>query len=905
MTSTLYFYKLPINLLNKNFVLESLETYLGTLTPVTISKFQYQRFEMEKRIKVNINQDYQTYNGLTKYNYLKITQLNENNSVSIYYYFIRSAKQISESTIEFIIRMDVLNTFHYYTISPSTSQNNYSLSDKSLITREHKNRFQPKTGVGLKDLTELEKTYAESSFDGGYDGEEPSPIFFIGYAGDIANYVRKNGFFGMFLTYQLGVGPQIYGIDLYFNNQFEMSCAQIIFGDSQIELDDENGDDIEFISWDSLINSNVLIGLKFRGLVDTDTTNWNALSMDLDGHQYWNYFYPDGLSNPIMVNKKIVASITELYRVIDKYYEGIEAITFKESEKTLYDLDGDNNWYVVYSSSNSVTANPDDTASKYINPVEVGFYSDAGYQLVSQVAITRRYYATEVPQYANTEEFLIITKEMLGANGYIEVAGTQYKASDLGNDWQESYCIEKVRNNDMVFRRFGRIARAEGQFFTRQWIEVIAENFAYVDFYDVNYIDLYCGWNLSTSESVKSASIPINSGSSTTTFTSPAFNELDLTDPKLIKIINFPYAPIETIVGAREFSYLPENMVQGNNCLALNKPQKSQFLRTLDFEDSNPFTNLKVQGSFTLSKRTTRNIKYESKLFHSDYFIPKFVYDSFAFQFRLEDMDINHYIDNQSSHFYVDYACSNNIQSKFLFKFNQYVCTREVQDYNDVLIIDRNNEKALYTNAYINYIKAGGFRFDSKNADSQKLANGLTIAFSTLGAIASFVSTPVTGVKGIAGGIGLAISTASKTISSIMSAQQNDRAIAQKMLQLNNQSTNVSTSEDIDLLKIYSNNKAKICYYKISSYLENALWDLFHYFGYKCNDYKIPIINSRCNFNFVQGEVILCDYTFNEEIANEITNKWKEGITFMHWDSGTSSYDLYQEYENFENNLLN
>lgn len=896
--STITLYKNTKLDLHKNYVIDDIETYLSDKTSITTQNdFQYQRFELNKFIKMDLPQkDQGNASTSDKYDYMKIVD-----GDNVYYYFIISMVQKAQKTIGFECHMDALNTFHY---SSSVGNKNYTLTDRTLITREHKNRFWSKTGVGLKDLTELEKSYAESSFDGGYDGEEPSPIFFIGYAGDIANYVRKNGFFGMFLTYQLGAGPQIYGIELYFGTQLEMSCAQIMFGDNAIELDDENGDDIEFINWDN-IRADALIGLRFRGLADTDTTNWGARSLDQDDHQYWNYFYPDGLTNPIMINKKIVPSITELYRIIDKYHEGIEAVTFKESEKTLYDLDGDNNWYVVYSSSNSVTTNPDDTASKYINPVEVGFYSDAGYQLTSQSAIVRRYYATEVPQYANTEEFLIITKEMLGANGYIEVAGTQYHASDLGNDWQESYCIEKVRNNDMVFRRFGRIARAEGQFFTRQWIEVIAENFAYVDFYDVNYIDLYCGWNLATSESVKSASIPINSGASTTTFTSPAFNELDLTDPKLIKIINFPYAPIETIVGAREFSYLPENMVQGNNCLALNKPQKSQFLRTLDFEDSNPFTNLKVQGSLILSARTERNIKYESKLFHSDYFIPKFVYDSFAFQFRLEDMDINHYIDNQSSHFYVDYACSNNIQSKFLFKFNQYVCTREVQDYNDVLIIDRNNEKALYTNAYINYIKAGGFRFDSKNADSQKLANGLTVAFSTLGAIASFVSTPVTGIKGVAGGIGLAISAASKTISSIMSAQQNDRAIAQKMLQLNNQSTNVSTSEDIDLLKIYSSNKAKICYYKISNYLENALWDLFHFFGYKCNDYKIPDVNTRCNFNFVQAEIVFDEFNFNEDIAEEIMRKWSEGVTFFHKrDNETQKYDIEQQYENFETSLL-
>ena len=170
------------------------------------------------------------------------------------------------------------------------------------------------------------------------------------------------------------------------------------------------------------------------------------------------------------------------------------------------------------------------------------------------------------------------------------------------------------------------------------------------------------------------------------------------------------------------------------------------------------------------------------------------------------------------------------------------------------------------------------------------------------GAVGSFVSTPVTGAKGIMAGVGLAIAAATKTINAVASAQQNDRAIAQKLIQLGNQSTSVSSAEDIDLLKAYSNNKAKLCYYKSSDELINAIWDLFHYFGYKCNRYGLPSIDTRCNFNFVQGQMVLKDYTFNEDIADEITRKWAEGITFMHLNSG--SYDFEQVYENIENSLL-
>ena len=142
MTSTLYFYKLPINLYGKGFVLESISTYLSSFTPVTKSSFQFQRFDLNKVIKVNFSQNYQLdVSSIVKYNYLKITQETTEltpNATATYYYFIKSARQIAQGTIEFELKMDTLNTFEY---SGSFSNNSYTLSPKSLILREHKDRF--------------------------------------------------------------------------------------------------------------------------------------------------------------------------------------------------------------------------------------------------------------------------------------------------------------------------------------------------------------------------------------------------------------------------------------------------------------------------------------------------------------------------------------------------------------------------------------------------------------------------------------------------------------------------------------------------------------------------------------------------------------------------------------------
>lgn len=885
---TLSFYKLPVNLLGKNFVLESLPTYLSTLTPLTINDFQYQRPELTKKIKVSMSQDYSgDYTNISKYNFLKIVQPRSDtgytSTTTTYYYLIKSAKQISQKTIEFELVMDTLNTFSFSNVA---SNNTYTLSDKSLITREHKDRMGTSVsvkGTPLKYLPELEVVYyIPMQFF--YELAEFTHVFSANsrYAFDI---VTKNQIHSIDWNYATWVPGRI---------QIQNKNATS-FRLNYMQLDQaEDWEGSSYASSQTILNSdvdNLVMIIKFFRFDSTDQASLFLMS-------YMGYFFKfDGFEVP---------------RIIDKFQEGIESITFKNSEVTLYDQDGENGWYVAYSSANSVVADPDDSQAKYVNPVICKFYSDLGYTLTTQSATIVRFTASEVPKYNNVEEFIFISASDLGATGYIEVNGVKHYASEISGyppSREVSFCLEKVNNSDITFKRFGIIQRDSNDiFFARKWANVIVDTpFSYVDFYGVNDIGVWTGINLYSSNAFRNTTISIGSGDNTDTVTSPSIDEVDLTDEKLVKVINFPYCPVDELSGKTDFTYLPTNFVKTNDSFALYKYQKTKFDRRLSFSES-PFTNLNVVITESeIGKSKSRNIKYESKLFHSDFYQPKFVYDSFAFVFRLEDIDVNTFNNlTDKELFFVRYVCSNNMKSKFMFQFNQYVCNREFQDYNNVLIVERNNEKAIYTNAYINYIRSGGYTYDTKNADMQKLTSGLNIALGVVGSVGSIVGGIVTeNPIGIAGGVGMAVATATRTISAIHSAQQNDRQIAQKLLQATNQSTSVSTSEDLDVLKAYSNNKAKLCFYQSSDYLRNALWDLFHYFGYKCQDYKVPVVNTRIAFNFVQGDIQLKDYTFNEEIASDIIAKWKDGVTFMHhYNHLGKFYDWNQEYENFEIALM-
>ena len=229
----------------------------------------------------------------------------------------------------------------------------------------------------------------------------------------------------------------------------------------------------------------------------------------------------------------------------------------------------------------------------------------------------------------------------------------------------------------------------------------------------------------------------------------------------------------------------------------------------------------------------------------------------------------------------------------------QYICDNyERQDYNNVLLCDRNNEIPLYTNAYINYMRTG-FQFDQTNKQNAQVGRWAGIALSAVGAVASFASTAATGGIGIAGGIGLTTSTIAQVVGAITAQNQQENSINQKMLQASMQGQNVQSSDDVELFDQYGENKAKLVKYQPSEVMSKLIKDLFYYGGYATNEYKIPSVDTRVYFNYLQCELVV-DHTNNipEPIMADIIDKFKQGATIFHKFNG--EWDIEQQYENYE-----
>lgn len=142
-TSTIKFYKNDLLRVDKNFMYSErkessyFETFLNKSLKKTIDNFQYIKHGLDISIKVKESQT-DLYNKATTnlpYNYVSIKN---SDSDRIYYYYIVSGTWRSSNCIQYELSMDTIATF-WDTIQTS-------MTDKSTVVREHRDRFYKVTG---------------------------------------------------------------------------------------------------------------------------------------------------------------------------------------------------------------------------------------------------------------------------------------------------------------------------------------------------------------------------------------------------------------------------------------------------------------------------------------------------------------------------------------------------------------------------------------------------------------------------------------------------------------------------------------------------------------------------------------------------------------------------------------
>ena len=393
-------------------------------------------------------------------------------------------------------------------------------------------------------------------------------------------------------------------------------------------------------------------------------------------------------------------------------------------------------------------------------------------------------------------------------------------------------------------------------------------------------------------------------------------NILDKTDAKLIKIIELPYCPVE-ITEIYQDIYSFNYPIQLEDIGFTIKGNNLEFLETnLNIKN---YSFSEIPGKLRLRNvdafgDAVRHNAYEPKLFNSELYLKKFIYDSFSIPFKFEYLNIPDSITRVSEgNLKIKEITSLAVTSKFLFDFNEMLSfDKSLEDYSYVLPVARNNESTIYTSQYINYLRTG-LQYDLKMKAAQEENSYIRTAISAIGSIGSIALGVASGNPAVAVGGVIASSTglAGSIISTIQQENQTSNSLAQKQAQLQEQKASVQNSDDLALLKYYTKgNFAKIATYEPSAKQKNRIALLFHYCGYKAEYLGIPKLNSRLRFNYIQADIDISETAqaflssnFNNDIIDNYKVKWAEGITIMH--HFRNKWNFEQDLENWESVLEN
>lgn len=616
------------------------------------------------------------------------------------------------------------------------------------------------------------------------------------------------------------------------------------------------------------------------------------------------------------------------YRVIDFYSEGLTPILYKRSNAVLSDTLGP--WYLIYQSDENTGV------QCYVRPKEdvtIRMTNPSG-----RVVITANWMYNNVP----SNKCIILNKwktadEMPVLSGYqplpfgsnvitgVTIDGVSKAISvdgqNVGPDffYDFTYKVLTLQRGTSSRMNYNYITWKIRYELATQTYSVISQtieesgNCSEVQIYpSANSMDATkSDWdkdyptqaNWSTWEE-----LTINREASITR-TLSGINYEDRTNSKLYKIIEIPYSPFNYTYEEGEFSGLPSGWAYDpdNQSIRLTNLNKT-FSSTKEFTGiSNYFKSILTQTPIQ-NADYSRNDYNESKLYHSDFYKVKFTYDSFTMYFPLETATYSIVV-NQSHNFILNFYPTSTINSKFLFEFPQYVnLLYPTEDYYNVLPVARNNEMPIYNNEYLNYLRTA-YHYDLKAKErtitTAKLGLGLGIAGSVVGGALSIASmNPAVAVSGVAGGLTSIVSNIVGTIDTINKAEED---FASKQEQLKAQSFSVSGSDDIDLLRVYTDgDKAWLSIWEVSSRMKQAIADLFYYCGYATNEQKTPNLNTRGWFNYVQCELSLNGLIYNEECTEEYVRKFSEGVTLFHRVTGAVAtavgkhWDFEQVLENWE-----
>lgn len=558
----------------------------------------------------------------------------------------------------------------------------------------------------------------------------------------------------------------------------------------------------------------------------------------------------------------------------------ITGLTKYRTNSTSVSGSTDLKWYLVYAND------PDETGVGDNNePV-------AGYVMPSEPVKFYGLHSTYGPQYFNTGDLgdIYLIKE----NVTLTLTTTTNQTVSLQTTNTQTYYISTVpMNTGNYFNVIGKGNSTQSYGCTAIGFSGLV-HLAYYDKVQASeLLNLSVNALLQVARNSETNIICTSSGA----YTVDSINAVDRTSTSLIKIIECPYEPFTLV--AKDDGYLLNDGLYVNLVPNLKKTPVTalkldnltqEFLTSLHSYSLSDFTCIIPLAADRQNAK--KDAEYESKLYHSDFHNVIFNYDSFTKDMPLENIEPT---SSTAPKLSIDYKQANTITSNLGFKFTVNGGTQKTNDvFAEYLLCNRNNESQIFNSSYLNYLR-NGYNYDAKAKTLQAAQNWMSAGISIAGGIASVILGATTSGVSTALGVSLITGAISSLTSNIFSYIQSEENLEQKVNEAKNTTNSVKSSDDLNLLNWYSDNKLLATTYDLSDTQKNNVFELFYKTGYACNETGIPNVNSRYRFNFLQCTP---DFTTKanpiwQEYINDVIARFELGVTYFH-----TYHDFEQQYEN-------
>ena len=571
-------------------------------------------------------------------------------------------------------------------------------------------------------------------------------------------------------------------------------------------------------------------------------------------------------------------------RYVDEYDEGFAPTKYPILDtKLVASLNYD--WYLIYKNKNvSTTTVPIDCFCCASQNVNVNLPVD-------QNGINLDDYGANTSFYATAQD---------NTNFTFTINGTTYTIGK--NQTYKAISINKIRTNyTEVFLTKTSDSTKIGEFTGGLLLNNLSAQVLFYKIEGSRYTNTNTTYNdLLSYLYLNNNKVSFYLGSGTGTLNS--FDTIDRSDTQIVKIIKMPYAPFELTLTSGKIE-LPDGWKYETGLLKLESLDTEFITTVTDRTLSGVFLQKIPVDQLKNYQNQTHSQKMESKLYNSNFFTLKYMYDNFEKEIlceRVQPSSLN-VAKQDSPTLNIQFKQSNNISSNSLFdiamKYNASYGVPYV--YGRYLNVNRQNEVALYNSDYLNYIR-NGYNYDKKAKSRQTAASWLGVGLGAAGTIGSAFA----GTIGAVAAISLATSTISSISGAINQTISAEDSLKQKLQQAQNSPASVSNTEDLNLLSYYNENRLHEIRESCSDSIKNSLYTLFRLTGYACNEYRVPTFDSRVWYNFLQCNAVFNekDWKYGQNILNDIKERLKVGITIYH--THNNKYDFEQKLENYESWMI-